>query len=394
MTYNFDEPAQRRGTDCFKYDAMRMARGRDDLIPLWIADMDFKLPASILDPLHDMVDRAAFGYTFPSDRYFAAVQGWFANRFEWETKKRWIVRTPGVVFAVALALQAYTRPGDAVLIQQPVYYPFAKLIARNGRALVNNELVYEHGTYRIDFADFERQIVEREVKLFILCSPHNPVGRVWTEGELARMGEICRAHDVLVVADEIHADFVYSGHTHRVFASVDEDFARHCLVCTAPSKTFNLAGLQGSNIFIPDSDLRKSYVDALGRLGDLSVNMMAMAATTAAYETGGPWVDELVNYLAGNVDAVRAGLARVPGVDLVEPEGTYLMWLDCAGLAERLGDTPLDAFMVNDARLWMNAGTKFGGARGENFERMNIATQRATVEKALGQLATAVARGA
>ena len=392
MTYDFDEPAPRRGTDCFKYDAMRMARGRDDLIPLWIADMDFKLPEGILSPLHEMVDRAAFGYTFPSDRYYAAVHDWCARRFGWETKKQWIVRTPGVVFAVALALQTYTRPGDAVLIQQPVYYPFAKLIARNGRTLVNNELVYENGTYRIDFADFERQIAENDVKLFILCSPHNPVGRVWTEDELARMGEICRAHDVLVVADEIHADFVYPGQTHHVFATVESAFARNCLVCTAPSKTFNLAGLQGSNIFIPDPGLRKAYVDALGRLGDLSVNMMAMAATTAAYETGGPWVDELVDYLAGNVDAVRSGLERVPGVSLVEPQGTYLMWLDCAGLTHRLGDRPLDDFMVNEARLWMNAGTKFGGAQGGNFERMNIATQRATVNEALARLARAVDR--
>ena len=258
--------------------------------------------------------------------------------------------------------------------------------------MVNNELVYENGTYRIDFADFERQIAENDVKLFILCSPHNPVGRVWTEDELACMGEICRAHDVFVVADEIHADFVYPGQTHHVFATVESAFARNCLVCTAPSKTFNLAGLQGSNIFIPDPGLRKAYVDALGRLGDLSVNMMAMAATTAAYETGGPWVDELVDYLAGNVDAVRSGLERVPGVSLVEPQGTYLMWLDCAGLAHRLGDRPLDDFMVNEARLWMNAGTKFGGAQGGNFERMNIATQRATVEAALAQMAAAVDR--
>ena len=325
MAYDFDTVHDRRGTDCEKWDAGMQMKGRDDLLPLWVADMDFRLPDEVLADVRALVEHGIFGYGFAGDAYYDAVRGWLAQRVGWNVDRAWITQTPGVVFAIGVALQAFTEPGDAVLVQQPVYYPFAQLIESNGRELVDSPLVYEDGRYRIDFEDFERQVRERDVKAFILCSPHNPVGRVWTAEELARMGRICRDNDVLVVSDEIHADFVRPGHAHRAFPAACPSLAARCVVCTAPSKTFNIAGLQVANIVIPDVDLRRRYRDVLEKLGYLGASTVALAACRSAYEHGGPWLDELKGYLEGNLEFLRGFLReRVPEVRLVEPEGTYL----------------------------------------------------------------------
>lgn len=389
MHYDFDTIRERRGTNCIKYDMASASKGRDDLLPLWVADMDFALPEEVVSRIRSAVDRGIFGYTFAGDDYFAAVQGWFAQRHGWTPEREWLVTTPGVVPALGMAVQALTDPGDAVLVQQPVYYPFSQMIEKNGRVLIDSELVYADGRYAIAFDDFERQIAENDVKLFILCSPHNPVGRVWGEDELRRLGQICLDHGVLVVSDEIHADLTFPGHRHSVFASIDEHFARNCIVCTAASKTFNLAGLQTSNVFIPNPEIRERFAAAKERLGIFDPNELGLVATRAAYEAGGPWHDQMVEYLQGNLDFARTYLReRIPQVKLVEPEGTYLLWLDCSQLG--IPDGELDDFFLQKAHLWLDAGTMFG-QHSAQFERMNIACPRATLRQALTQLEGAVA---
>lgn len=388
MAYDFDTVHDRRGTDCEKWDAGPALKGRDDLLPLWVADMDFALPDEVLADVRAVVDRGIFGYGFAGDAYHGAVHGWFAGRFGWEIDPSWTVQTPGVVFAIGAALQAFTEPGDGVLVQQPVYYPFAQLVEANGRVLHDNPLVYEHGRYTVDFDDFERKAADPSVKAFILCSPHNPVGRVWRPEELERMGRICLEHGVLVIADEIHADFAYPGFEHRMFPTVDAAFEDHCVVCTAPSKTFNLAGLQVANIVIPNGELRRRFTDVLGKLGYLGTNTVALAACRAAYEKGAPWLAELQRYLCGNLEFLRFRLReRIPEIGLVEPEGTYLAWLDCSGLG--LSDEELEDLVVNRAHLWLDAGSMFGPDAGQ-FERMNLACPRSTLERALDQLEEAV----
>lgn len=389
MAYDFDLVCDRRGTDCSKYDAGRTLKGRDDLLPLWVADMDFKLPDEIVADLQVVVDRGIYGYGFASEAYFDAVQSWFAQRHHWNIESAWIAQTPGVVYAIGTALQAFTNPGDAVLIQQPVYYPFEHLIKANDRALVNSELLYSQGCYLIDFDDFEAKAARTEVKAFILSNPHNPVGRVWTPEELVHMGRICAAHDVVVIADEIHADFTYPGFTHHPFPTLDAAFAANCIVCTAPSKTFNLAGLQLANIVIPDETLRRRYRSVLDRVGYKECNILALEACRSAYTRGAPWLDELKHYLLGNLAFLRAFLQeRLPRIRLVEPQGTYLAWLDCTDLG--LDDAALERLIVDEAHLWLDAGTLFG-TRCAQFERINLACPRSLLAQALEQLEAAVA---
>ncbi len=388
MPFNFDEIIDRRETDSLKYDFAVRRNKPADILPLWVADMDFKTPPAVIEALVARAQHGIFGYTDGRDAYYSAVRNWFLEHFGWKTELSWIVKTPGVVFALSVAVRAFTEAGDAVLIQPPVYYPFTETIQANGRKLVKNELVYEDGHYCIDFEDFERKITENQVKLFILCSPHNPVGRVWTREELTKLGEICLKHSVLVVSDEIHADFTYPGHSHTVFASLDSRFAENCILCTAPSKTFNLASLQISNIFIPNRDIRRKFKQELTRAGYSQPNAMGLAACRAAYEHGKPWLDELRTYLLQNLLFVREYIARhMPGVRLVEPEGTYLIWLDFRELG--LSGQTLDDLIVYKAGLWLDAGEMFGNG-GDGFQRINIACPRATLEEALKRLSRAL----
>lgn len=388
MPVDFDTVPNRRGTNCFKYDFAREMGMPEDVLPLWVADMDFPTAPAVLERLHALAEHGIFGYTGVKDAYFSAVHNWYAQRFGWETQRSWLVTTPGVVFAIAIAIRAFTQKGDAILIQQPVYYPFADKVTENDRQLVVNPLILKNGRYEMDFADMERKIADNRVKMLLLCSPHNPVGRVWTKEELLRVGEICQKHGVLVVSDEIHADFTYAGHTHRVFASVKSEFADFTITCTAPSKTFNLAGLQNSNIFIPNRQLRHAYKKELSACGCGGTNCMGMAACQAAYEAGADWLEQLKQYLAGNLAYVRQFLReKLPDIALIEPEGTYLVWLDLRKLG--LTEQQQRQLIVQDAKLWLDTGTLFGQG-GEGFERINIACPRATIEQAMQRLERAV----
>ena len=386
---DFDKIVERRNTDCLKFDAAVRRGYPADILPLWVADMDFPTAQPVLEALHQRINHGVFGYTEADpDRFFSVLQGWFLAQHQWEIQKEWLLQTPGVVFALAMAVKAYTQPGDAVLIQQPVYYPFTEVILDNGRRRVSNDLVLRGGRYEIDFADFEEKIVANHVKLFLLCSPHNPVGRVWTKEELERIAEICRKHHVIVVADEIHEDFVWSGHPHIPFASLGEEAANYSVTCTSPSKTFNLAGLQVSNIFIPNFELRRKLKHEINAAGYSQLNTLGLTACEAAYRDGLPWLEELKAYLRQNIEYTRTFLRQnLPQVRLIEPEGTYLLWLDFRNLG--LSNTALEELIIKKAGLWLDSGAIFGAA-GKGFQRINVACPRAVLAEALQRIAKAI----
>jgi len=383
MKYNFDQIISRRNTDSIKYDWITRQNRPVDTIPLWVADMDFPAPQEVLDRLAAVARHGIFGYVEAGEAYFQAAKNWFVRWFDFIPEPHWLVRTPGVVFALGVAIRSLTSVGDSVLIQEPVYYPFAGMIRANGRRVVNNGLIYDHGRYELDLVDFEEKIVQNQTRLFILSNPHNPVGRVWTEEELTAMGRICLRHDCLVVSDEIHCDFVRSGHRHLVWAGLSAELAAKSIVCTAPSKTFNLAGLQAANIFIPDDGIRARFQEELRKTGYGELNAMGLAAAQASYEQGRDWLDQLKNYLEGNLFSLKNFMADLSGIKVVEPEGTYLVWLDFteAGLSAR----ELDDLLSCQARLWLNEGSQFGSA-GAGFYRLNLACPRPLLAEALDRL--------
>ena len=385
MKYSFDKIIDRRGTDSIKYDFAATRGKPDGILPLWVADMDFQAPQEVLEALVNKSRHGIFGYSDTiGDDYFNALAGWYEDRFDWRPSPEGLVKAPSVVFAICTAIRALTNEGDAVLIQQPVYYPFAESVNINRRQLVVNELVYRDGRYSIDLADFENKVVQNHVKLFILCSPHNPVGRVWTRNELAAMGDICVKHGVKVVSDEIHADFIYPGYRHQVFEAIKPEYSDITITCTAPTKTFNLAGLQISNIFISNAEMRKQFIREIDRTGYSQPNVMGLTACKAAYKYGAQWLDELMVYLASNLTLARNFLAQeLPSIRLVEPEGTYLIWLDCRAL--ELSDKELDELIVHRAGLWLDPGTMFGTG-GEGFQRINIACPASVLQNALEKL--------
>ena len=388
MTYNFNEITQRDNTNSLKYDFASRCGKPEGLLPLWVADMDFKTPESVVEALVEKSRHGIFGYSESGQDYFFVLKDWFKTNFDWNIQPDWLVKTPGVVFAIATAIRGLTDKGDGVIIQQPVYYPFAEIIRRNDRNLVVNQLVYKNGKYTIDFDDFENKIIENKVKLFVLCNPHNPVGRVWTQEELIRLGDICLKNGVTVISDEIHQDFIYPGHKHLVFADLKPDFLTMTITCTAPSKTFNLAGLQISNIFIQDRKIRHQFIDEMNKCGYDQLNIMGIVACAAAYSKGREWLKELKTYLVGNLELVRSFLnEQLPQVKLIEPEGTYLIWLDFNELG--LNDKELEELIIHKAGLWLDEGSMFG-AGGEGFQRINIAAPRVILEQALTQLEQAV----
>ncbi len=387
MPINFDEIIDRRNTSCLKHD-FAVERGYPaDILPFWVADMDFRAPAPVIDALKVRAEHGIFGYTQVKDDYFAVLQNWFRTRHDWTVERRELILTPGVVFAIATAIRAFTIKGDAVLIQQPVYYPFANMIRQNERVIVDNPLRLTEGRYEIDFADFEQKIIEHRVKLFILCSPHNPVGRVWTRAELEQIAAVCLRHNVIVVADEIHEEFVRPGFRHIPFASLSEEAAAITVTCTSPSKTFNLAGLQISNIFIRNTQLRRRFKEELSRTGYDEPNTLGLTGAKAAYEHGAEWLTQLLAYIEENHARTKSFLAaHVPKVQIIEPEGTYLLWLDFRSYG--LSDETLNEKIIREAHLWLDDGPIFG-AGGSGFQRINIACPWATLETGLQNLAKA-----
>ena len=389
MPINFDEIIDRRNTSCLKHD-FAVERGYPaDILPFWVADMDFRAPAPVIDALKARAEHGIFGYTQVKDDYFAVLQNWFRTRHDWTVERRDLILTPGVVFAIATAIRAFTKKGDAVLIQQPVYYPFANMIRQNERVIVDNPLRLIEGRYEIDFEDFEQKIIEHRVKLFILCSPHNPVGRVWTRAELEQIAAVCLRHNVIVVADEIHEEFVRPGFRHIPFASLSEEAAAVTITCTSPSKTFNLAGLQISNIFIRNAQLRRRFKEELSRTGYDEPNTLGLTGAKAAYEHGVEWLTQLLTYIEENHARTKSFLAaQLPKVQIIEPEGTYLLWLDFR--AYGLSDEALNEKIIREAHLWLDDGPIFG-AGGSGFQRINIACPWATLETGLKNLAKAFA---
>lgn len=386
--YNFDELIDRRNTNCLKYDFAIERHKPADVFPLWVADMDFRVAEPILEVLQSTVEHGIFGYTEAKQDYADAVTGWFKRRFDTELSGEWLVKTPGVVVALAMAIKAFTKPGEAVLVQPPVYYPFYEVIESNHRKLVKNNLVCQNGKYSINFEDFEKKIEENEVRLFLLCSPHNPVGRVWSKKELQKITEICKKHDVMIVADEIHCDFVYEGYEHTPILKASPDYSDSIVLCTSPSKTFNIAGLQVSNIFIPNEKLRHLFRKELAAAGYSQLNTFGVKACVAAYNSGEEWLEEMKAYLKGNLDYVRSFLReKLPQVRLIEPEGTYLVWLDMSGLDRSKQE--LNDLILNKAKLWLDPGYIFGQEY-EQFQRIVIACPRASLEKALNRLWQAV----
>ncbi len=386
--YDFNRIVDRRGTSCLKYDFGMKRKGREDLLPLWVADMDFALPEEILEDFHKRIDHGIFGYTDPDDDYFAALNRWFSSRHGYTVDPASVTVGCGIVYGLATGVHAFTKEGDAILIQQPVYYPFREVIDDNGRVFINNQLHYENGKYTIDFEDFERKITENDVKVFILCNPHNPVGRVWTKDELERLGDICLAHDVIIMDDEIHCDFVYGDHKFTSFMTLDPKYRRNLVVYTSPSKTFNVAGFQPANIIIPSEELRGRYRRANAGAGYSQGNIMGMEAVKSCYTKGARWVDQLVEYIQGNIEYVREFVkANMPEALFVEPEGTYLAWIDFSGYG--FTDEELEHLMVEEAKLWLDSGKIFGPETAQ-FERFNLACPRATVEQAFRQLKDAL----
>lgn len=386
---DFDKVTERKDTDCLKYD-FAVKRGKPEgVLPLWVADMDFKTSQKILDAIEERVQHGIFGYTESREKYFEAVAGWMKRRHNWEVKREWLVKTPGVVFALAMAVRAYTEPKDAVLIQQPVYYPFTEVIEDNKRIVVSNDLVLgEDGKYHIDFEDFERKIVENNIHLFLFCSPHNPVSRVWTEEEVTKIGQICLKHNVIIVSDEIHEDFVFGDRKHYVLANLKKEFEDISVTCTSPAKTFNLAGLQISNIFIPNEKLRLKFKREIAAAGYSQLNTIGLTACEAAYNYGDEWYDAVIKYIAGNIDFMREYIkTELPQLKMTEPEGTYLVWVDFRGLG--LSESEREELVVKKANLWLDSGAIFGKT-GEGFERFNVSCPRSILKQALEQLKSAM----
>lgn len=388
MDSRFDTVIDRRNTNSLKYD-FAVERGRPaDVLPLWVADMDFPAPEAVLTALRGAVDHGIFGYSEVKADYYAALSQWFSQRFGWQTQPDWLVKTPGVVYALAMAVRAFTAPGDSVLLQPPVYYPFFSVIRDNQRRVVESPLRYQDGRYAIDFQELEQKITENQVRLFLLCSPHNPVGRVWSRAELERLGDICQRHNVFVVSDEIHCDFAFPEYPHTIFLQAAPALAEQTVVCTAPSKSFNLAGLQVSNIWIPSKSARKRFLREIDSTGYSQLNALGLVACQAAYEEGGDWLDACKAYLRENLDYLRSYLREnLPDIRLIEPEGTYFAWLDCSGLG--LTKQELNDLIVNKAKLWLDPGHIFGGGA-EQFQRIVLACPRATLAQALKQLNQAV----
>lgn len=379
---NFDNEISRYDTNSLKYDFKLSKNKPDDVLPMWVADMDFKCSEEILNDMHKKIDHGIFGYSKNDEKYFNVINKWYRSNFDIELKQEWLVITPVVGVALAISVKILTEENDYVLINNPVYYTFSKTVLDNKRKIISSDLVLKHGHYEIDFEDFENKIRKYNVKVFLLCSPHNPIGRVWTKNELDKIIEICKKYNVFIVSDEIHCDFVWNGNHTCLFEY--GDYQDHIILCTSPTKTFNLAGLQVSNIFIPDQEIRKKFQRELWNTGYSLINIMGLVACESAYENGQKWLCEVKNYILENIKYVNIFLnEKLPKIKLIYPEGTYLLWLDFNEF--NLSDDMLDELLLNEAKLWLDSGKKFGET-GKGFQRLNVALPRKKLEWAMEQL--------
>lgn len=381
---DFDKITDRTGTNAIKYDLAEARNKPKDAISLWVADMDFPSAPCVQKAIAEKAAHGIFGYSRPDSRYYAALKKWFKERHSYEIQDEWVVNTPGVCFALATAIKAFTVEGESVLVQKPVYYPFFNMIKNLGRKVVNSPLELKNGHYEINFQDFEEKIASENVKMFILCSPHNPGGRVWKKQELSRISEICIEHNVLVVSDEIHSDITFEGHSHTVYGTLSQAAAENSIICTAPSKSFNLAGLQFSNIIIPNARLRVEFLRELDKTGYDEPSLMGIVAATAAYSQGAEWFEEAKTYIWKNIQFAKNYIEEnCPKIKVIVPEGTYLLWLDFSGFG--LTDKEINERILNKAKVWLDSGSIFG-KEGEKFQRINCATPRAILKEALERI--------
>lgn len=372
MKYDFDKTIDRRATNSYKWDS-----APEGVLPMWVADMDFRTASAIIDALQKRVAHGIFGYTRVPDAYYDAVTSWFSRRHGWNIDREWIIYTSGVVPAVSAVIKALTVPGDKVIVQTPVYNCFFSSIRNNGCEIVSNPLRRTADTYEMDFDNLERCAADPRAKVMLLCNPHNPAGRVWTPDELTRLGNICLRNGVTVVADEIHCELVYQGFKYTPFASLSDAFLHRSVTCVSPSKAFNIAGLQIANIVAFDNDLRRRIDKAININEVCDVNPFGVAATIAAYNEGEEWLNQLVDYLHGNYEAMAEFCRReLPEFPIARLEGTYLVWMDCSSLG--MPSDALEHALLDDARLWLNAGTMYG-AEGEGYMRWNIACPRSVM---------------
>ncbi|MCP5094805.1 MAG: pyridoxal phosphate-dependent aminotransferase [Chloroflexi bacterium] len=397
MEYDFDKIISRARTDSIKWDYIskegrlspRQAgdnfRAKDELLPMWVADMDFPSPQPVLEAMQKRVAHGVFGYTQPSAPYYEAIIGWMHRRKGWLIEKDWILTTPKVMLTIDLLIQTLTDPGDGIIVQTPLFHPIYLGVEFNGRTLLRNRLTYKNGRYSIDFDDLLSKAKDPRTKMLILCSPHNPVGRVWTRAELTSIGEICVQNGVLLIVDEIHSDLLYSWAKFTTFGALGTQFFEHLIVCNGPSKTFNLPGLQISNVIIPDKSLREKLHIALRNLDQLfGVNTFGALALQAAYEQGEPWLAQVMAYIEGNYLYLKEHLARtLPKIQIVRPEAMYLIWLDCRNLG--MESEALYRLIFEEASVYLENGVKYG-PEGEGFLRINIACPRAILEEALARI--------
>ena len=387
MSWNFDESLNREGTDCVKYDLLKNIFGTEDVIPMWVADMDFRAPGFIVNALQKRLDHNIYGYSFRPYKYHQSIVNWLASRHNWKIQKEWVCFSPGVVPSLNICIQAFTRPGEGVIIQPPVYFPFITSVESNGRRLIYNQLRESGESWVMDLESLSASI-DDNTKMIILCNPHNPIGRAWTPEELNSLAGICLSRNIIIVSDEIHCDLILPGSVHTPFASLSEKIAEITVTCIAPSKTFNLAGLSTSSVIISNPVLRQYFNKRISDMDISNGNIFGTVASSAAYSEGHDWLNELIDYIWGNIDYVTKYFReRIPEIIPVVPEATYMIWLDC----RKLGFTgkELQDFFVKKARVGMVEGSKFGPG-GEGFMRMNVATPRQIVEKAMEQIEKAM----
>jgi cysteine-S-conjugate beta-lyase len=391
MKYDFDSVCDRTNTSCEKWDYVQPLFGYKDVIPMWVADMDFPVAQPIVEALRKRAEHPCYGYTRPGPGVIESVIDRMQRKFYWKIQPEWVVFTPGVVPALNIAVRALTHPGDEVILQPPVYYPFFSTVTSSGCQIVNNELKLNHGRYEIDFTDLENKFCPKpgmhptpsRVRALILCNPQNPVGRLWAREELTRLGEIVIRNGAVVISDEIHCEILFKGYRHTPFAAISEEFKQNCIVCMAPSKTFSLAGLEASSIIIPNKKLRGDFTSL--RMGILpGPNLFGYTALEAAYRYGDEWLEQVLDYLQQNLDFMLDYFAnRIPRIKVIPPQGTYLVWLDCRELG--LEDLELREFMRQKARVGLDDGFLFGKS-GSGFQRMNIACPRSILEEALQRI--------
>ncbi|MBN1368473.1 MAG: pyridoxal phosphate-dependent aminotransferase [Dehalococcoidales bacterium] len=395
MKYDFDSVPDRKNTGSAKWDAVKTLFGRDDILPMWVADMDFPAAKPVVDALEKRARHPFYGYSYVSESLIEAIVARMYRKFRWRIKPEWILLTPGVIPALSLAVRSLTHPGDGIILQEPVYYPFFPVVTTGGCQIINNGLKLVRGRYEMDLVDLEEKFLPKtgmgrtpsRAKAILLCNPHNPVGRLWNKTELVKLGEIALKHSAVVISDEIHCEILYTGNWHTPFASISEEFAQNSIVCMAPSKTFNLAGLEASSIIIPNKKLRDNFTEQMSALVT-GVNIFGLTAMEAAYRDGDEWLAQVLDYLESNLRFTQDFFKkRVPEIKVIKPQATYLIWLDCRKLG--LDNIALRKFMREKARVGFDDGFLFGNA-GSGFQRMNIACPRSLLQEALNRIEAAV----